>query len=119
MKHLFAALFKIIQVDLTEKDELELMKETLKKVEKSTAGHENILLATRDWLATMGDKLVPETEMEVACKLIDWAVGTSVCRNEMESDIEKLKPLKSENVAALKTLRTGTLSCHKEHILTE
>jgi hypothetical protein len=119
MKHLFAALLKIIQVDLTEKDELDLMKETLKKVEKSTAGHKNILLATRDWLATMGDKLVPETEMEVACRLIDWAVGTSVCRNEMDSDIEKLKTLKSENVTAIKTLRTGTLSCYKEHIMTE
>lgn len=119
MKHLFAALLKIIQVDLTEKDELELMKETLKKVEKSAAGHENILLATRDWLATMGDKLASETEMEVACKLIDWAIGTSVCRNEMDSDIEKLKTLKSENIAAIKALRTGTLSCHKEHRLTE
>jgi hypothetical protein len=107
IKHLLAALLKIIQVDLTENDEKELMKETLKKVEKTSAGNENILSTTRDWLATMGDKIVPETDMEVACKLIDWAVGTSVCRTEMDSDIEKLRLLKSENTAAMKTLRTG------------
>lgn len=107
MKHLFVALLKIIQVDLTEKDDQEVMKETLRKVEKSTAGHENVLIATKEWLATMGDKLVPDTEMQIACKLIDWAVGTSVCRNDMESDIEKLRILKSETTAAMKTLRTG------------
>ena len=112
-KHLFVALLKIIQVDLTEKDEQELMKETLKKIEKASAGHENVLAATMEWLGTMGDKYVPETEMEVACSLIDWAVGTSVCRDDMESDVEKLRILKSENAAAIKALRTGIPICNR------
>lgn len=101
------ALLKIIQVDLTEKDDQERMKDTLKKIEKSPAGHENVLAATMEWLGTMGNKKVPETEIKVACTLIDWAVGTSVCRDDMESDVEKLRILKSENAAAIKALRTG------------
>lgn len=83
------------------------MKDTLKKIEKSPAGHENVLAATVEWLTAMGDTYIQETEMEIACKLIDWAAGTTVCRDDMESDIEKLRILKSENVTAIKALRTG------------
>jgi hypothetical protein len=103
-------LLKIIQSDLTQKEDQERMKETLRRVEKSIAGSENILAATIEWLNEM-DKNHPVSggdEIIVASKLIDWAVGTTVCREEIEANVGKLKTLKAENLAALKTLKTGT-----------
>jgi hypothetical protein len=110
IKHLYVALLKIIQSDLTVKEDQERMKDTLKRVEKSVAGSENILAAATEWLNEM-DKNHPvqETdEITVASKLIDWAVGTTVCREEIDANVEKLKTLKAENLAAVKTLKTGT-----------
>jgi hypothetical protein len=110
IKHLFVGLLKIIQSDLTQKEDQERMTETLRRVEKSVAGSENILAATIEWLNEM-DKIHPVSgsdEITVASKLIDWAVGTTVCREEIEANVEKLKSLKAENLAALKTLKTGT-----------
>jgi hypothetical protein len=113
IKHLFAALFKIIQTSI-DKDEQDYMKETLKKIEKSSAGHEIILATAKEWLVHMDDKTTlppdtgsPEEEMSVASKLIDWAIGTATCRDDLDSNIEKLKSLKSENTATGKQLRTG------------
>jgi hypothetical protein len=100
---------KIIQIDLDEKEEQERMRDTIRQVEKSTSGDENILAATIQWLKYMDPKYsaAEADEIGVASKLIDWAVGTSICRDELDSNIEKLKALKSENLATLKTLRSG------------
>lgn len=104
MKHLYVALLKIIQVDIPAQEE-ERMKQTLKLVEKSPAGHENILKAVVEWL-TMDPKHIPKAdEAAAASKLIDRAIGTSVCRDELDAQIEKLKTLKSENSATAKALR--------------
>ena len=112
IKHLYAALLKIIQVDITAQDEAERMKHTLRQVEKSPAGHENILVAVMEWLTHMDSKHCPsaDDEIAVACKLIDWAISTSVCRDQLDANIEKLKTLKSENTAAVKALRSGMSS---------
>lgn len=109
IRHLYAALLKIIQSDLTEKDDQERMKQTLKRVEKSGAGSENVLGATVEWLNEMDPKhpISGDDEIVVACKLIDWAVATTVCREEMDANVEKLRTLKSENLAAVKTLKAG------------
>src|SRR5271156_4635881 len=53
IKHLYVGLLKIIQNDLSEKEEQERMKETIRTVEKSASGHENILAATKEWLRYM------------------------------------------------------------------
>jgi hypothetical protein len=111
IRHLYAALLKIIQSDLTVKEDQERMTETLKRVEKSGGDIEKILAAAIEWLNEM-DKSHPMSEVDeitVASKLIDWAVGTTICREEIEANVEKLKTLKAENVAAVKTLKTGTL----------
>jgi hypothetical protein len=109
IKHLYAALLKIIQSDLTSKDDQERMKETLKRVEKSGSGSENVLAATVEWLNEMDAKhpVSEDDEIVVACKLIDWAVGTTVCREEIDANVEKLKTLKSDNLAAVKTMKAG------------
>jgi hypothetical protein len=109
IKHLFLGLFKIIQLHLTDNDEQDRLKDTLRQIEKSPAGSENILNAAIQWLGYMDNKYSsPENdEMDVACGLIDWAICTTICRDELDADIEKLKTLKAENTAALKTLRTG------------
>src|ERR1700737_1318820 len=97
MKHLFAALFKIIQTSIVDKNDQDYMKEKLKKIEKSSAGHEIILVTAKEWLVHMDDKTTlppstgsPEEEMSVASKLIDWAIGTATCRDDLDSNIEKL-----------------------------
>jgi hypothetical protein len=110
IKHLYMALLKIIQTGLAEKEEQERMKETIRTIEKCASGHENILATTREWLKYMDPKHPPREgdEIFVASKLIDWALCTTVCRDELETNVETLKTLQKENLAAQKTLRTGT-----------
>ena len=84
------------------------MKETLRRVEKSAAGNENILAATIEWLKHMDSKhCTPSNELGVATNLIDWAISTTLCRGELNGELEKLKTLKSETTASMKTLRSG------------
>ena len=104
------ALLKIIQTGLVEKEEQERMKETIRTIEKCASGHENILAATREWLKYMDPKHPPreDDEIFVASKLIDWALCTAVCRDELETNVETLKTLQKETLAEQKTLRIGT-----------
>lgn len=109
IKHLYVALLKIIQTDITDQDIQDRMKETLRLVEKSASGNEIILTATIEWLTYMDPKHPPPSdETSVASQLIDWATATTVCRDELDANIEKLKLLKSENATTMKTLRSGT-----------
>jgi hypothetical protein len=103
------SILKIIQTDIMDKEEQDRMKDTLRQVEKSPAGSETVLSATIDWLTYMDTKHPPRSDDEiiVASKLIDWAVGTTVCRQDLEANLEKLKTLKSESSAEIKTLRSG------------
>jgi len=124
MKHLFAALFRIMQVDLTNKDEQDHIKETIRIIEKSAAGSKVIQESVIDWLSFMDEKMMSQVDREgevddvfLAAILIDWAVSSMTCREEMEVNIESLRVLKSEISATLKTLRTGCPSC-KHYILT-
>jgi len=124
MKHLFAALFRIIQVDLTNKDEQDRIKETIRIIEKSAAGSKVIQESVNDWLVFMDEKFMSQLDGErevddvfLGAILIDWAVSSVTCREEMEVNIESLRVLKSENAATLKTLRIGSPSC-KHSILT-
>ena len=108
MKHLYVALLKIIQTDVVDQEIQDQMRETLRLVEKSASGNENILTAIIEWLTYMDPKhLPPSDEIGVASQLIDWATATTVCRDELDANIEKLKLLKSENTTATKTLRSG------------
>ena len=59
IKHLYVALLKIIQTDITDQDIQDQMKETLRLVEKSASGNENILTATIEWLTYMDSKHPP------------------------------------------------------------
>lgn len=98
----------MIQLDIVEQEEQSMMKETLRKVEKSSSGSEISLNAIIEWLQFMDPKHeVPQTEVGVACKLIDWAIGTFTCRAELDANVEKLKTLKSDHAANIKTLKTG------------
>ncbi len=107
LKHLYVALLKIIQADIADKDIQDRMKETLRLVEKSASGNENILTATIEWLTYMDPKHPPPSDgIGVASQLIDWAAATTVCRDELDANIEKLKLLKSETASTMKTLRT-------------
>jgi hypothetical protein len=118
MKHLYVALLKIIQTDVIVKEDQDRMKETIRKIEKSAAGNENIITATIEWLTYMDPKHPPSTsdnEIAIACRLIDWAIGTTICREDLESNIEKLRILKSENANTLKTLRTGNFPLFNWH----
>jgi hypothetical protein len=119
IKHLYVALLKIIQTSIADIDEQDRTKETLRKVEKSAAGDQGILnndifMATVLWLTYMDPHHCPDAykadEIEVASKLIDWAACTTICREDLDAKIEKLKFLKSENAATVKTLRSGNLS---------
>jgi hypothetical protein len=57
----------------------------------------------------MDPKNPPQSdEIGVASQLIDWATATTVCRDELDVNIEKLKLLKSEHNTTMKTLRSGT-----------
>jgi hypothetical protein len=110
IKHLYVALLKIIQNDLSENGEQERMKETIRAVEKSASGHENILAAAIEWLKFMDPKHPPQDdddEIAVASKLIGWAICTSTCRDELDKNIEALKTLQKENLATVKTMKTG------------
>ena len=108
IKHLFIALLKIIQTNIINEEEQSHLKDTIRQIEKSAAGDEKILTAVVEWLRYVDTKKTPENdEMGVACILIDWAIGTALCRDELDADLEKLKALKSENAATLKTLRSG------------
>ena len=118
MKHLFAALFRIMQVDLTNKDEQDHIKETIRIIEKSAVGSKVIQESVIDWLSFMDEKMMSQVDREgevddvfLAAILIDWAVSSMTCREEMEVNIESLRVLKSEISATLKTLRTGCPSC--------
>ena len=89
------------------------MPETLRRVEKSPAGSANIMTATLEWLGFMEGVKVRKADdeeedgMAVASRLVDWALTTPTCREELDAAVEKRKPLKSENIAALKQLRQG------------
>jgi hypothetical protein len=107
-KHLFLALLKIIQCDVYEKGNS--INETIRMVEKSAAGSDVILQAITFWLRDMDPKSVVEEWDEVACGLIDWAIITRTCREEMEFDQEKLKGLKGEYTTKVKQLRLGNWS---------
>jgi len=118
MKHLFAALFRIIQVDLTNKDEQDRIKEMIRVIEKSAAGSKVIQESVIEWLSFMDGKVMSQIDGEgevddvfLAAILVDWAVSSATCREEMEANLESLRVVKIENAAALKTLRTGSLSC--------
>ena len=107
IKHLYVALLKIVQADITDEDIQDQMKETLRLVEKSASGNENILTATIEWLTYMDPKHPPPSDgIGVASQLIDWAAATTVCRDELDANIEELKLLKSETAGTMKTLRT-------------
>jgi len=110
VKHLYIALLKIIQMDIAEKEEQERMRETIRAIEKCASGHENILAIAKEWLRYMDPKHPPVEgdEILVASKLIDWALCTSVCRDELDQNVEALKTLQKDNVSTVKTLRTGT-----------
>lgn len=111
IKHLYIALLKIIQTDISEKEEQDRMRETLRKIEKSPAGNGNIITTTVEWLRYMDSKNIVSEDVDeigVASRLIDWAVTTTICREDLDSNVEKLKILKSENTATIKTLRSGT-----------
>jgi len=112
IKHFYIALLKIIQTGLAEEEVQERMKETIRTIEKCASGHENILAATREWLMYMDPKHPPAEgdEILVASKLIDLALCTSVCRDELDNNVEALKTLQKENLATQKTLRTGTFA---------
>jgi hypothetical protein len=112
IKHLYIALFRIIQTGLTGREEIIQTKEILRKIEKSRADDDQLLAAAIQWLAYM-DQRNPPSDMEaqetgIASKLIDWAVTTPLCREELDSNIEKLKTLKSETTATLRKLKIGT-----------
>jgi hypothetical protein len=116
IKHLFAALFRIVQADFKNKDDQDLIKETIRKIEKSAAGNKVIKEAVMEWLAYMDPKVMSQLEgkgkeaddIHLAAILIDWAISSTTCRNEMETNLETLRILKNENTASLKTLRTGS-----------
>jgi|SRR5271156_1936034 len=109
LRHLYTSLLKMIQLDIVEQEEQSMMKETLRKVEKSSSGSEISLNAIVEWLQFMDPKHdVPNNEIRIACKLIDWAIGTFTCRSELETNVEKLKTIKSDHAANIKTLKTGT-----------
>jgi hypothetical protein len=109
IKHLYIALLKIIQTDLAETEEQDRMKETIRTIEKCASGHENILAAATEWLKYMDPKHLPaeDNEIAVASKLVDWASCTSTCREEFDNNIEALKTLQKENLATVKTIKTG------------
>ena len=109
IKHLYVALLKIIQTDITNRDEQNRIKDTLRQIEKSPAGSDSIFTAALEWLDYMDSTCPPPdgNQVAVASKMIDWAIGTIVCRDELDIDFEKLKTLKSENTAAIKKLKSG------------
>jgi hypothetical protein len=106
MKHLFLALMRIVQCDVTMKDRAAVIKEIIRKIEKSPAGEEGIILAAKEWLGTVDSRNADEIdEITTASRLIDHAITTTTCRAELDVNLEKLKTLKSEHTAALKSLR--------------
>jgi uncharacterized membrane protein YkvA (DUF1232 family) len=113
MKHLFTALFRIIQTDLENRDEQDHTRETIRKVEKAASGADVIRESVVEWLTFMDPKVMARVEGEVddlvlASMLIDWAVSSKSCREEMDANIESLRVLKTENTQSVKTLRSGT-----------
>jgi hypothetical protein len=105
MKHLFLALMKILQCDVVSKEQANRVKESIRKIEKSSAGDENILVVVREWLEN--DTHLPEdaNDLVIASHLINSAAMTSVCREDLEANFEKLKSLKFEHTAYVKQLR--------------
>lgn len=115
MKHLFSALFHIIQADLENKDEQDQIKETMRKIDKSAAGSEIIQKSVIEWLTFMDPRVMAKIDvkkgvddMVLATMLIDRAISSATCREEMENNLEALRLLKSANTAAAKALRTGS-----------
>lgn len=111
VKHLYIALFKIIQTGVTGREEIIQTKETLQKIEKSKAASDQFLVAAVEWLDYMDQRNhsldVEANEIGIASKLIDWAVTTPMCREDLDINIEKLKTLKSETTATLRKLKIG------------
>jgi hypothetical protein len=104
-KHFLLTLLKIIQCDISARDNK--INETIRRVEKAASGSPIVLDATVFWLRDMDPKSAVEEWSDVACAMIDWAIGSSTCRGQMESDQDSLKSLKAEYTAAVKQLRIG------------
>ena len=75
-------------------------------MEKSPAGDEMIPFAAKEWLSHIDSRSTDDaTDLMIASRLIDHAIMTATCREEMDSNLEKLKSVKTEYTATVKSLR--------------
>jgi hypothetical protein len=70
-KHLFVALLKIIQSNISEQDEQNKMRETLKRIEKAPAGTEIIFTTAHEWVIQMEGKDVPADDISRTPRLVN------------------------------------------------